>query len=204
MSCPSDRRLNLNVGEDDDLSSPNNIWHPSFISPTGPLTVGDSMMRNDTTAAVVARHFLTPRDSRMLPKRSDELAVQESLALSVQSAGSVSNMGQRLLARTRQVESLMAEVASLRQEVRGLRHENKELHMLATSYSTSMKRKLDQLQESDVRIQSDHERFMALLPRFMLLSSSGVAPSVPAPENPPTLALRLPGAPSTSEAPPNQ
>ena len=75
MSCPSDRRLNLNVGEDDDLSSPNNIWHPSFISPTGPLTVGGSMMRIDTTATVVARNLLTPRDSRMLSKRSDELAV---------------------------------------------------------------------------------------------------------------------------------
>ena len=203
MSCPSDRRLNLNVGEDDDSSSPNNIWSPSFISPNGPLTVGDTMMRNEITATVIARNLLTPRDNRMLSRRSDELAVQESLALSVQSAGSVSNMGQRLLARTRQVESLMAEVASLRQEVRGLRHENKELHMLATSYSTSMKRKLDQLQESDGRIQSDHERFMALLPRFMLPSSSGVAPSVPAPEIP-TLALRLPGAPSTSEAPPDR
>ena len=152
MSCPSDRRLNLNVGEDDDLSSPNNIWHPSFISPNGPLTVGDTMMRNDLTATVVARNLLTPRDTRMLSRRSDELAVQDSLALSVQCAGSVSNMGQRLLAISCQVESLMAEVASLRQEVRVLRNENKELHMLATSYSTSMKRKLDQLQESDVRI----------------------------------------------------
>ena len=98
----------------------------------------------------------------------------------------------------------MAEVASLRQEVRGLRNENKELHMLATSYSTSMKRKLDQLQESDGRIHSDHQRFMALLPRFMLPSSSGVAPSVEAPKNPPTLALRLSEAPSTSEVPPDQ
>ena len=117
MSYPSDRRLNLNVGEDDDLSSPNNIWHPSFISPNGLLTVGDSMMRNDTTTMVVARNLLTPRDNRMLSKRSDELAVQDSLALSVQCAGSVSNMGPRILARSRQVESLMAEVASLRQEV---------------------------------------------------------------------------------------
>ncbi|KAM2808749.1 hypothetical protein PS2_043595 [Malus domestica] len=120
------------------------------------LTVGDSMMMNDTTASVVARNLLTPRDTRILSRRSDELAVQDSLAYIVRCAGSVSNMGQRLLARSRQVESLMAEVASLRQEVRVLRHENKELHMLITNYSTSMKRKLDQLQESEVRIQSDH------------------------------------------------
>ena len=105
MSCPSGRRLNLNVEEDDDLSSPNNIWHPSFLSSNGPLTVGDSMMKNDTTATVVTRNLLTPRDNRLLSKRSDELAVQDSLALSVQCAGSVSNMGQRLLALSRQVES---------------------------------------------------------------------------------------------------
>ncbi|KAM1180492.1 hypothetical protein ACFX13_019899 [Malus domestica] len=163
MSCPSDRRLNLNVGEDSDISSSNNIWQLSFVSPNGPLTVGDFMMMNDTTASVVARNLLTPRDTRILSRRSDELAVQDSLAYSVRCAGSVSNMGQRLLARSRQVDSLMAEVASLRQEVRVLRHENKELHMLATNYSTSMKRKLDQLQESEVRIQSDHQRFVTLL-----------------------------------------
>ncbi|KAM2248690.1 hypothetical protein ACFXTI_003432 [Malus domestica] len=202
MSCPSDRRLNLNVGEDSDISSSNNIWQPSFVSPNGPLTVGDSMMMNDTTASVVARNLLTPRDTRILSRRSDELAVQDSLAYNVRCAGSVSNMGQRLLARSRQVESLMAEVASLRQEVRVLRHENKELHMLATNYSTSMKRKLDQLQESEVRIQSDHQRFVTLLQRQLLPSSSGASPSVEAPDNQ-SLVLRLSGAPPSDEAPPD-
>ncbi|CAN6697166.1 unnamed protein product [Malus baccata var. baccata] len=202
MSCRSDRRLNLNVGEDSDISSPTNIWQPSFVSPNGPLTVGDSMMMNDTTASVVARNLLIPRDTRILSRRSDELAVQDSLAYSVRCAGSVSNMGQRLLARSRQVESLMAEVASLRQEVRVLRHENKELHMLATNYSTSMKRKLDQLQESEVRIQSDHQKFAALLQRQLLPSSSGASPSIEAPDNQ-SLVLRLSGAPPSDEAPPD-
>ncbi|KAM1795065.1 hypothetical protein ACFX11_035467 [Malus domestica] len=183
MSGPSDRRFDLNIGEDIDLSSPGNIWQPSFVSSNGPLTVGDTVMRNDATIAVVARNLLTPRDSRMLSKRSDEQAVQDSLAFSVQCAGSVSNMGQRLIARSRQVESLMAEVASLRQEIRGLRHENKELHMLATSYSTSMKRKLDQLQECEVRARNDHQRFIALLPRQLLPSPSGASPNVEAPDN---------------------
>ncbi|KAM0988798.1 hypothetical protein ACFX2A_012919 [Malus domestica] len=163
MTYPSDRRLDLNVGEDVDMSSPDNIWRPSFLSATSPLTVGDSMMKNDITATVGAKNLLTPKDNRILSKRSDELAVQDSLAFSVQCARSVSNMGQRLLARTHQVESLMAEVASLKQEIRGLKHENRELHMLANSYSTSMKRKLNQLQESEGRIQSDHRMFVALL-----------------------------------------
>ncbi|KAM1121159.1 hypothetical protein ACFX19_002919 [Malus domestica] len=218
MACPSHHRLNLNVGEDVDMSSLDNIWRPSFLSVTGPLTVRDSVIKNDITATVVARNILTLKDNRFFSKRSDELAVQDSLAFSVQCAGSVSNMGQRLLARTRQVESLMAEVASLKQEIRGLNHENRELHVLANSYSTSMKRKIDQLQESEARIQSDHQTFVALLQRHLLPSSSKVLPSVEAPNSQLMVPLLpraspsgeasnsqppvplLPGAPSSGEA----
>ncbi|KAM1094434.1 hypothetical protein ACFX10_009455 [Malus domestica] len=202
MACPSDRRLDLNVGEYVDMSSPDNIWCPSFLSAIGPFTVGDSVIENDITATVVARNILTPKDNRIFSKRSDELAVQMSLAFSVQCAGSVSNMGQRLLARTHQVESLMAKVASLKQEIRGLKHENRELHMLANSYLTSMKRKLDQLQESKCRIQSDHQMFVALLQRNLLPSSSRVLPSVEAPNDQPPAPL-LPGVPPSNEAPPD-
>ncbi|KAM1535706.1 hypothetical protein ACFX1Z_014683 [Malus domestica] len=122
MSGPSDRRFDLNLGEEAAMSSQDNIWRLSFLSPTGPLTIVDSVMKNDMTAAVVARNLLTPKDNRLLSKQSDKLAVKDSLALSVQCAGSVSNMAQRLFARTRQVESLTAEVISLKQEIKGLKH----------------------------------------------------------------------------------
>ncbi|KAM1165143.1 hypothetical protein PS2_024360 [Malus domestica] len=82
MFGPSDRRFDLNLGEEAVLPSPDNIWRPSFISPTGHLTVGDSVMKNDMTAAVVARNLVTPKDNRLLSKRCDKLAVKESLALS--------------------------------------------------------------------------------------------------------------------------
>ncbi|KAM2154202.1 hypothetical protein ACFX1Q_046053 [Malus domestica] len=203
MACPSDRRLDLNVGEDVDMSSPDNIWHPSFLSPTGLLTVGDSVMKNNITVTVVARNLLTPKNNMILFKRSDELVVQDSLDFNVQCASFVSNMGQRLLAQTRQVESLMAKVASLKQEIRGLNRENRELHMFANSYWTNMKRKLDQLQESESRIQSDHQMFVALLQRHLLPSSSEVLPSVEAPNNQP-LAPLLPGVPPSDKAPPDQ
>ncbi|KAM1030006.1 hypothetical protein ACFX14_033824 [Malus domestica] len=85
-------------------------------------------------------------------------------------------MTQRLFARTRQVESLAAEVISLKQEIRGLKHENKQLHRLAHDYATNMKRKLDQLQESDGQILLDHQRFVGLFQRHLLPSSSGVVP----------------------------
>ncbi|KAM1736265.1 hypothetical protein COP1_014623 [Malus domestica] len=118
MSGPSGRRFDLNLGEEAVPPSPDNIERPSFISPTGPLTVGDSVIKNDMITAVVARNLVTPKDNRLFAKRSDELAVKDSLALSVQCAGFVSNMAQHLFARTRQVESLAAEVMSLKQEIR--------------------------------------------------------------------------------------
>ncbi|CAN6728612.1 unnamed protein product [Malus baccata var. baccata] len=202
MSGPSDRRFDLNLGEEAAPPSPDNIWRTSFISPTGPLIVGDSVMKNDMTAAVVARNLVTTRDNRLLSRRSDELAVKESLALSVQCAGSVSNMAQRLFARTRQVESLAAEVMSLKEEIRGLKHENKQLHKLAHNYATNMKRKIDQMHESDGQILLDHRRFVGLFQQHLPLSS-GAASTAEAPKNQPLLpppSVALP----TAEAPPDQ
>ncbi|KAM2475947.1 hypothetical protein EV2_043630 [Malus domestica] len=208
MAGPSDRHFDLNIGEEAAPPSPDNIWRPSFISPTGPLTVGASVMKNDMTAAVVARNIVIPKDNRLLSRRSDELAVKESLALSVQCAGSVSNMAQRLFARTRHVESLVAEIQSLKQEIKGLKHENKELHKLAHSYATSMKRKIDQMQDTDGQILLDHRRFVGLFQQH-LPSSSGAALRSEAPTDqpllpPPSVAPPTAEAPSTTEAPPDQ
>ncbi|KAM2100085.1 hypothetical protein ACFX1T_027274 [Malus domestica] len=160
MSGPSDRLFDLNFGEEATMSPQDNIWRPSFLSPICHLTIGDSVIKNNMTAAVVTRNLLTPRNNRLLFKWSDELAVKDSLALSVQCTGSVSNMAQCLFARTHQVESLVAEVISLKQEIRGLKHENKQLHRLAHDYATNMKRKLDQLQEFDGQILLDHQRVL--------------------------------------------
>ncbi|KAM2174307.1 hypothetical protein ACFX1Q_033841 [Malus domestica] len=95
----------------------------------------------------------------------------------------MSNMAQRLFARTRQVESLSAEVISLKQEIRGLKHENKQLHMLAHDYAINMKRKLDRLQESDGPILLDHQKFVGLFNRHLLPSSSGAVPHTEAPND---------------------
>ncbi|KAM1569302.1 hypothetical protein COP2_035476 [Malus domestica] len=178
------------------------------ISPTGLLTVGDSVMKNDMTAAVVAWNLVTPKDNRLLSKRSNELAAKDSLALSVQCASSVSNMAQRLFARTRQVESLAAEVMSLKQDIRGLKHENKQLHKLAHNYAKNMKRKIDQMQESDGQILLNHQRFVGLFQQH-LPSSSGAVPRGEAPNDqptipPPSVALPTAEAPPTTETSPKQ
>ncbi|KAM1648418.1 hypothetical protein ACFX2K_009816 [Malus domestica] len=176
MACPSNIYLDLSLRSDTDEYRQDNIWRPSFLSSNGPLTVGDSRMKNNITATMVARNLLTPKDNRIISKRFNESAVQDSLALSVQCAGSVSNMGQRLLTQTRQVESLMTKVASLKQKIRGLKYENRVLHMLANNYFTCMKRKLDQLQESESQIQSDHQRFVARFQKQLMPSPFGVLP----------------------------
>ncbi|KAM2784229.1 hypothetical protein COP1_013635 [Malus domestica] len=120
MSSPSDHRFDLNFGEEAAMPSQDNILrHPSY-SVLVLLSLGTYI-----TAAVVARNLLALKDNRLLSKRSNELAVKDYLALSVQCAGYVSNMAQRLFAQTRQVESLAAKVISLKQEIRGLKHENK-------------------------------------------------------------------------------
>ncbi|KAM1514565.1 hypothetical protein ACFX10_013764 [Malus domestica] len=111
-------------------------------------------------------------------------------------------MAQRLFARTRQVESLAAEVMSLKQEIRGLKHENKQLHRLAHNYATNMKKKIDHMQESDDQILLDHQRFVGLFQQH-LPSSSEAVPRNEAPHDQP-LAPFLPGVPPSGEAPPDR
>ena len=76
MSGPSDRHFDLNFGEEEAMPSQDNIWRPSFLSPTGPLTIWDFVMKNDMTAAVVAMNLLTPKDNRLLSKPSEELLLR--------------------------------------------------------------------------------------------------------------------------------
>ncbi|KAM1952062.1 hypothetical protein ACFX15_006598 [Malus domestica] len=131
MAYLSNICLDFSLSSNTGVSRQGNIWRLSFLSSDGPLTVKDSVMRDATTVTVVARNLLTPRDNRLLSRRSDKLAVQDSLAFSVQCAGSMSNMGQRLLTQTCQIESLTTEIESLGREIKRLKCENQELHMLA-------------------------------------------------------------------------
>ena len=83
MAYLSNICLDLSLRSDTDEQRQDNIWRPSFSSSNGPLMVGDSVMKNNITATVVAKNLLTPKDNRILSNRSDEAVVQDSLALSV-------------------------------------------------------------------------------------------------------------------------
>ncbi|KAM1241334.1 hypothetical protein ACFX2J_046542 [Malus domestica] len=76
--------------------------------------------------------------------------------------------------------------------------------MLGNDYSTSMKRKLDHLQEFECRIQSDHQKFVAFFRRHLLPSLSGIRPSIEAPHDQslvPSSSRVLPSAEASSEQP---
>ncbi|KAM1721190.1 hypothetical protein ACFX12_022757 [Malus domestica] len=117
-------------------------------------------------------------------------------------------MAQHLFARTGQVESLAAEVMSLKQEIRGLKHENKQLHKLAHNYATNMKRKIDQMQESDRQILLDHQRFVGLFQQHLPSSSRAVSRSEAPNDQPmipsPSVAPPTADAPPTTETSPKQ
>ncbi|KAM1937281.1 hypothetical protein ACFX15_014460 [Malus domestica] len=67
MFGPSDRRFDLNLVEEAATPSPDNIWRPSFLSPTGPLTVGDSVMKNDMTLQWWPGTFSLPKITDYFP-----------------------------------------------------------------------------------------------------------------------------------------
>ena len=91
---------------------------------------------------------------------------------------------------------------SLKQEIRGLKHENKQLHKLAHNYATNIKRKIDQMQESDGQILLDHQRFVGLFQQY-LPSSSRAVPRTEAPNDQPPLPPPS-RAPLTTETFPKQ
>ncbi|CAL8138510.1 unnamed protein product [Prunus armeniaca] len=154
------------------------VWCPSFVSQNRHLTVNDSVMMNDATAITVVRNFRIPMDEMLLAVRSDEEAIDDSMAFSIQSAASVSNMANHLRARANKVQELTTENSSLQrmlhesqQEVEKLEEENNAFLKPVRSYSVDTLRRLDMMQVSNEKILGDHERLMAKLKRRRPLPS---------------------------------
>ncbi|CAL2258093.1 unnamed protein product [Prunus armeniaca] len=81
-------------------------------------------------------------DEILLTRRYDKEAIDDSMAFSIQSAASVSNMADRLRAKANEIQELNTENSSLlrmlhesQQEVENLKKENKALLKLVGSYS---------------------------------------------------------------------
>ncbi|GFZ15746.1 hypothetical protein Acr_25g0001550 [Actinidia rufa] len=92
----------------------------SFLSQKGPLMTNGSVMLDDDIAASVAKGIITPLDEKLLANRTDDKAINESMALSIQCASSVSNMARRLQVRGNEVQELRTQVLILQRRNRGL------------------------------------------------------------------------------------
>ncbi|GFS43674.1 hypothetical protein Acr_00g0086380 [Actinidia rufa] len=113
----------------------------SFLSQNGPLMTNGSVMLDDDIAASVAKCIITPLDEKLLANRTDDEAINESMALSIQCASSISNMARRLQVRGNEVQELRTQVLILQRRNRGLQQENKELKKLVDSYANDLRKK---------------------------------------------------------------
>ncbi|GFZ20086.1 hypothetical protein Acr_28g0007910 [Actinidia rufa] len=96
------------------------IRHSSSLSQKDPLMTNASVMLDDAVAASVARGIITPQDEKLLANRTDVEAINDSMALSIQCASSVSNMARRLQVRGNEVHELRTQVLSLQRRNKGL------------------------------------------------------------------------------------
>lgn len=69
------------------------VWQPFFIYDNRSLTIYDSAILHDSTTS---KGLVTPRDQVLLADKDETNATNNSLAFSIQSVASISNMALRL------------------------------------------------------------------------------------------------------------
>ena len=153
MASSSQNNFDLNVVPD----AQTKIWCPSFLSQKGPVMTNDSVILDDAIAASVAKGIITPLDEKILANRTDAEAINDSMAFSIQSASSVSNMARRLHVRGNEVQELRTQVLILQRRNRGLQQENKELKKLVDSYANDLGKRYSELEMNNNRLQKQYE-----------------------------------------------
>ncbi|GFS40841.1 hypothetical protein Acr_07g0010910 [Actinidia rufa] len=136
------------------------IRHSSSLSQKDPLMTNASVMLDDAVAASVARGIITPQDEKLLADRTDVEAINDSMALSIQCASSVSNIARRLQVRGNEVQELRTQVLSLQRRNRGLQQENKELKKLVDAYANDLGKKYSELEMNTNRLREQQESLL--------------------------------------------
>ncbi|GFS40860.1 hypothetical protein Acr_00g0070920 [Actinidia rufa] len=142
----------------------------SFLSQKGPLMTNGSVMLDDDIAASVAKGIITPLDEKLLENKTDEEAINESMALSIQCASSVSNMARRLQVRGNKVQELRTQVLILQRRNRGLQQENKELKKLVDSYANNMRKRCSELEMNTNRLREQQESLLLEVQKNLKIS----------------------------------
>ncbi|GFZ02874.1 hypothetical protein Acr_15g0014820 [Actinidia rufa] len=136
------------------------IWRSLPLSQKDPLITNGSVMLDDAVAASVAKGIITPQDEKLLANRTDIEAINDSMALSIQCASSVSNMARRLQVRGNEVQELRTQVLNLQRRNRSLQQENKELKKLVDSYANDMEKRYSELEMNTNRLQEQQESLL--------------------------------------------
>ena len=121
------------------------VWHPYFLSPNGPVSITNSVMLNDMITTAVAAGLCTPEDAKVLAERTDPQIINDSMALTIQCAATVSNMGRCLHVKNLEVKMLRSQVTILqrllkesKKKVGEVKEENKRLKALVDSYADDL------------------------------------------------------------------
>lgn len=80
--------------------------HPNFVSSIGLVTIIYSVVHNNDVGVGMASGLLTLGDMHVLGKKNEHIAVEDMIALTVQCAAFVANLGQLLVAKNQQVQEL--------------------------------------------------------------------------------------------------
>ncbi|GFS42880.1 hypothetical protein Acr_00g0082250 [Actinidia rufa] len=166
MASSSQNNFDLNVVPN---VQPELRWS-SFLSQKGPLMTNGSVMLDDDIAASVVKGIITPLDEKLLANRTDDEVINESMALSIQCASSVSNMARRLQVRGNEVQELRTQVLILQRRNRGLQQENKELKKLVDSYANDMRKKYSELKMNTNRLREQHESLLLEVQKNLKIS----------------------------------
>jgi hypothetical protein len=144
------------------------VWRPYFLSINGPVSVTDSVMLNGATATAVAAGLCTPEDAKVLAGKTDSQIINDSLALTIQSATIVSNMGRRLHVRNLEVKSLCSQVTILqrllkesKKKVGQVKEENKRLKALVDSYADDLVIRSTEQGKTTDKLQKQYEKLLA-------------------------------------------
>ncbi|GFS40356.1 hypothetical protein Acr_00g0068070 [Actinidia rufa] len=142
----------------------------SFLSQKDSLMTNGSVMLDDDIAASVAKGIITPLDEKLLANRTDEEAINESMALSIQCASSNSNMAQRLQVLGTEVQELRTQVLILQRRNRGLQQKNKELKKLVDSYANNMRKRCSELEMNTNRLRKQQESLLLEVQKNLKIS----------------------------------
>ncbi|CAL2228856.1 unnamed protein product [Prunus armeniaca] len=85
---------------------------PYFVSSRGLVNVNDSLLLNHDVVIGVVKSLVTPRDVRMLGTRDDNHLVIDAMALSMQSAVSVTSLGHRHIMKSHEVQVLRSQLVA--------------------------------------------------------------------------------------------